>query len=206
MVFSAATFQRRGDPAAPEQWACFIDEALAAAGVDPMAQFDMVIDTFGFQYTLNMNIKPFVNLAQALDIYFAERVHRFVCLDMPMAAIQIFNVVKPLLDPKTALKVVFAKRSDPASMEMVLYDLCKDDAMRRHVEALLSVNTQDCERQPHHKRDRAKYVAMLKDMVDAYRRESGEKCGEKCVDNLSALERLEIRVGQFMSASKTAGM
>lgn len=169
MLHLASTFQRWGDPPAAQQAACAIDEALARAG--PKAKFDFLLDLFGFQYSLNLNIMPFLKLARALDSYFAERVHRVVIIDMPGTAEWIWNACKPLLAPKTVLKFVFARFGDPASMESALFDLCRGASMRAHVEAILAHNRHDCDKVAHYKRDRVRFAELFRAMVREYRQQ-----------------------------------
>jgi len=135
MLYCCAVHQRSGDT--PRQWACAWEQALQSAAA--MSQFDFIIDGHGFQPMLNLNPAPFLQVAGALDSYFAERVHQIFVVDFPSAARFIWNAIQPLLPPKTRQKVNFVARGSPEEMNK-LYDLCCQEGMQEMLQALLKLN------------------------------------------------------------------
>lgn len=120
-------------------WLSAWHQAVEASS-DPNCQIDVVLDCSGCQILLNLHVVPSVlKLVWGIDCFFAERIHRFIVLDMPRIADFVWNGVSPFVPPKTRKKLFFVRRDSPASMEHI-WDLCKDKAMRDMVTDLFAEN------------------------------------------------------------------
>jgi len=73
-------------------------------GVEQMTQ---IWDLEGFSLRLNYNPSPVVHLLEALEGYFAERLHELIIIDMPRAATFAKDAIWPLVPSKTRQKVKF---------------------------------------------------------------------------------------------------
>ena len=110
-------------------WVACCTSQLGILGPKPLPCFEMrldyVLDAHGYQPLLNLNVMPYLSLAQSLNSYFAERLHRIVVLDMPMVMSLLVKAIVPLLPSKTRQKLFFARRGDKESLKP-LYELCRD--------------------------------------------------------------------------------
>ena len=136
LVYTGCVHQRRGEDGA-RLLALVWDAALREADErrQDCAQLDYVLDARGFQYLLNLNPLPYLEVAKGMDGYFAERFHRIIVLDMGTAMTWLWQLIKPLLPPKTAQKIFFLSRDDLDP----LFELC-DQETRACVEDLLRLN------------------------------------------------------------------
>lgn len=79
-----------------------IDTLLDLQGNSGQVVF--ILDCTGFSLWLNMNPGPLVEMAMALDCYFAERISQVIIVDMPRAAKFLWDAVCLVLPPKTRKK------------------------------------------------------------------------------------------------------
>jgi len=136
MVYSGCVNQRPGEVAGVIL-ACVWHRALQEAG--PTAQMDYVLDAYGYQPLLNMNIMPYLNVARHIDSFFAERFHRIVIIDVPRVLVWVIKAILPLMPAKTREKVVFVQRDAPEQMA-ALFDLCAGEEMKVMLQELLKMN------------------------------------------------------------------
>lgn len=145
VLYHCAAHQRPGDVLA-QHWASCFHKSIAYmekshdAGEVPYTQMDIIVDCHGFQPLLNLTVTPWLRLGSSMDSYFAERIHRCYVIDFPSAASWIWSAVKRVVPQKTARKVCFVSRSNPASMQELFGEVCVDEAMKMMLEDLLKLN------------------------------------------------------------------
>lgn len=136
MLYGCAIHQMKGE-IVPQEYACAVDNALDE--LPPLTYVDLVIDAHGFDIFMNLDLTPWITIAQSLDSYFAERVNSIFVIDMPTVAQILWLTVRPLLPPKTRDKVHFLSSSMPEEM-LCLYEYCVDEDMIKMLKELLSMN------------------------------------------------------------------
>jgi len=80
-----------------------------------------VHDVFGFDVWKNLNITRLIDIAAALNSYFADRLEKYIIVDIPKGAMFCWRASKPVLPPKTRNKFVFV---DQKGCLELLAELC----------------------------------------------------------------------------------
>jgi len=75
-------------------------------------RFVIMLDMFGFSLWKNLNLVPILDLAAAMNSYFAERLELATVIDMPKVAEFIWGAMSKVLPPKTRAKVKFMGRAE----------------------------------------------------------------------------------------------
>lgn len=75
-------------------------------------RFVVVLDAFGFDVWKNLELTPLLDLAAALNSYFAERMEQAVVIEMPLAAQYLWIAMSRVLAPKTRAKFKFVGQAD----------------------------------------------------------------------------------------------